>query len=449
MTTALFNDPIELATDVGAEKYLHVGEMSYPEMEISYLLACTKRAYYDDRPEARLRRHVLLYWERGFYKTSMLTSFLERCTASVESTIQKEHQERIFPSHMLISGDYKQARLRGSVTGAGRLMLPLIQKPTFLISPELMTLLSGGGEEKSSMINYFCEVLEEGIGRVGLVSMGNADISDETWETMKKRKITFNKQEATMYYRVEGTFMGASRPLKRSEFKYLSNSGFLDRISVVRWLHDRSEFEEQWMHVPQNAEKRESTLKHMNKLIWSQLHIDKLNYPPVYLINKCIKDLNDKYNDIEKQSGLPYFILRSARDSTNIAQLLTASSLARHLQTTGLRIPVLDFEDEDANLALSVMDNYANSRYQQAVEVDDINERYLTEWKFYNSLRESFSADIDPPLVDDVKTEIIRVKGCGESAAYKILQKWASKGWIRLIEPRVKKTNSKAVQFLK
>jgi hypothetical protein len=448
--------PIELATDIGLDKYLHVGGLAYPEMEISFLLGTlckNRKGHYDDRPEARLRRHLLLYWERGFYKTSMITSFLSKGAPACEVTKQETTKQDL-PSYLFISGDYTQARLRGSVSINGNLQLPLIQKPNFLVSPELMTMMSGSGDVKSSMVNFLCEVLEEGIGRVGIVSMGNAKISDEKWETMKKRGIIFNKEEATMFYKVNGTFMGASRPLGRADVRYLSKSGFMDRISVIRWIHDRSEFEEQWSWVPQQSS-REPELFQMNRMIWRMSRVNAVNYPPADMVRECMRHLNNKYNDIERQNGLPYYLLRSARDGTNIAQLLTAYAYARELVDTGLAIHILDYEKDDVIEVKSRLEDYAESRYKQAMETEEISEKFISGWKFYNQVKDAFKDADSLPSIEKVREEIMRSGGptgnmTSQSSAYKLLQRWASKAWVKLETPRGSRvTHSKVVRFLK
>jgi hypothetical protein len=421
--------------------------MAYPELEISYLLGCLKRGVYDNRPEARLRRHLLLYWERGFYKTSMIAAFLKQGSPSLEMTMQEKYNADL-PSYLFISGDYRQARLRGSVSMHGKLLLPLIQRPHFIVSPELMTMLGGGGDEKASMVNFMCEVLEEGIGRVGLVSMGNAKVSDDTRETMRKRGIIFNKEESTMFYTVEGTFMAASRPLGKTDVRYLSRSGFLDRLFVLRWLHDRKEFDEQWQWVPQETPK-ESLLKQMNTRIWRALQVNHVNYPPTDYVKDCMQTLNTKYNDIEKTNGLPYFLLRSARDATNIAQMLTAMALCREIVDNGLTLYTINYEKEDVDEVKYLLDDYAESRYKQAMETEEISEKYLTQWKFYNQIKLAFDSWQNLPTLEEVRNEIQRSTGDKESAAYKQVQRWASKGWVKLEVPVVRVKNSKSVRFLK
>lgn len=437
------DDPIEMAREVGREKYLHLGEMSYPELQRSYMLACMGRSHFDDRPQARIRRHILLNWERGFYKTSIIRAFLNECTDAEEMTKQAEYTDRV-PSYLNISGDYTRARLRGSVSPNGKLIPPLIQRPHILFSGELMTLLSGSGDDRNSMINFMCEVLEEGTGRVGLVGMAGVRMNCETGDMLAERGITFNREENVMSFDVEGTFWGATRQIKKNELKILSTSGFLDRLYVLFWNHNKKTYTEQVEWVPRESPDQER-LKEINRTLW-KMNIRRVEYPPTDLVRRCNQALGSIYDSIEDDNAIPYYVLRSGRDTTNVVQLLTASALNREVQERGINIDYLMIDDWDRKEVETELKRYAESKMRQLRESGIIDEKYTHDWTFYADVKSSINGT--EPTLENVRREITIIKGVGDSSAYKTVNNWVNRGWVMLVRSNHGK-NAKMVEFLK
>ena len=241
-------DAISKAKEIGREAYGYLGEVSLPELQLSYVLSALKRKSYDNSLNLRLRRHILLYWMRGLYKTSILNLFIRDCTPAVD-VITDDALPFDKPTYLQISGDITRERLRGSISKKN-LIFPLIQKPDFIVSGELLTFMGSTKEQQHIMTNYMNRVLEEGIGEVGLVKMNDAKINEKTREDIKKRKIVFDEEEKVMRYEVNGTLFGATRDLEKDEIAYFEKSGFFDRLNIIRWQPSESQFKKQWEHIP-------------------------------------------------------------------------------------------------------------------------------------------------------------------------------------------------------
>lgn len=317
-------DIINYAGAVGSDMFRYVGEIGYRELEISFLLNSLKVNSYEDMPDIRLRRHILFMWVRGMYKTSILRSFSRDACSGVEIVGQPRYDNSV-PTY-LWTGDYSRARLRGSIEEK-RVVLPLLQRPRFLLISELTDFLSGMGEAEDTM-NFMNQMLEEGIGRVSLVKMVGIEPAPQIVEELQMRNIGYNQSEGIMYYQVPGTVFAATRPIDTGLAIRLERSGFYDRFQVCRWHYTQEQFKEMWRYQPKGRSELMPKLRAMNHHLWGT-KIHHVQAPPVAMLGDVKEALNLQYEEVERVKKMkPDDGLRSARDNTNMAQLLTAFAVA-------------------------------------------------------------------------------------------------------------------------
>jgi hypothetical protein len=322
-------DAIEAARIIGKRKYLYPGEYALPELELSYIIAGLKSPSYTGVPEARLRRHLLLEWLRGNYKTSTLNWFFKTVVNAIEITTHEVRSPAV-PTFLNITGDMSRERLRGSASGDS-LVLPLIQEPDFFIVGELMDFLGGDPVRQGELVSFMCRILEEGIGRVSFVKMSNLELSDEQKAVLRQRKITFNASNGVMSYNIPGTFIGATRPLDPATIWKLDISGFSDRIHTVRWKPSMMVGREQWKFKPQSDKLIDTDglltqLQGFNRKVWAS-KVENVNEPPAEMVDEIKSALDDLYCKIEYEQRLtPDKGLRSMRDTINIMMALTGYS---------------------------------------------------------------------------------------------------------------------------
>ncbi len=324
-------DPFVEAERLGRRQFSHPGARAFPTLQRSFMLASFQEQTYSDSM-ARLRQHVLLYWQRGFYKSSSIEMYARRCVPAVDMVSQKAYD----PSEMTVLEclKFSAARLRGSFEG-GKPVMPLIQRPTVLFVDELTNLL-GGGEGFTEMVGLFNQVLERGVGAVSLIKMMNADLGDDIKKKLSDRGITFNQEEGIMQYPVMGSMWAACHTLAPPVYKALEQSGFLDRLAVQYWAPTESEFEEAWEFEPPIVPSEEfEALRTYNNTLWGA-EWNKISSPPEPMLKAAKKVLKGLYDDYERRHRLTKMTgLRSARDGTNLRHLFTTHAMVDTIANDG------------------------------------------------------------------------------------------------------------------
>ncbi len=361
-------DPIADAERLGRMQYLNVGGLSWPYLQMSYMIGSLKRQTYSDSM-ARLRMHILLYWRRGFYKTSGIESYTRQCTPARNAVRVPftSSQECTFLDTLKVTA----AKLRGSISENQKVVYPLIQRPRFLIAGELMNLLSTG-EEFEQMMNLLNQFLEEGRGQVTLAKMTGIELEPETEAKLAARNIYFNAEEGIMEYPVEGTLWGASRSLSHAELAKLEVSGLKDRINVVHWTPTEAEFVQVWKWDPPVIPAEEfKPLLDYNEMLW-QTAWDKINSPPASMMAEAKDALDEWYSIYERKHGLNALTgLRSARDGTNLRHLFTVYGMVHTIQSQSgsdaSHLPAAQYKDVDyggdtLDKVLAFLPEYVRSR---------------------------------------------------------------------------------------
>lgn len=361
-------DPITEAARIGRKQYTHIGALSWPHLEMSFIISAFKRGTYDDSM-ARLRRHVLFYWRRGYYKTSGIDMFLKKGTPSMNVVRQPDYD----PADCTYLDALKVSvpKLRGSISEKGKVVYPLAQRPRFIVVGELLNLF-GSGDGFEDMMNVLNQLLEEGKGSVSLVKMAGIELEADTVAALDKRGIFFNSQEGIMEYPVDGTLLGASRLMSPAELKRLENSGFLDRINVVHWIPDDKEFQEVWEFDPPILPEDEFLpLMEWNTKMWSSSWT-RVSSPPPEQMKKAKSVLSELYTMYEKKHKITMMNgLRSARDGTNLRHLFTTFATIKTIQdggqSAGEGMPENTYEDitydqESFERVIDFLPEYVRSR---------------------------------------------------------------------------------------
>lgn len=341
------NDPVELAGVVGKKAYFILGKLTFPELEVSYLLASLKRRHYTNNAYARLVRNIYLDWKRGWYKSSMMLWFLRRCIGAndinyMSRWTEKERKGALYDPHFLkLTSGISKAKLRGSITDDGHVVYPLIQKPWFLIAGELLEFLG----ESNEITNYMLDVAEEGTGSASLVKMAWKKLDKSEKKECRRRNITYDDKEGTMNYPIKGTVWAGTRPLKDKKHEVLK-SGLLDRFIPVVWRPEQVEYRKQWFSDPATKVKESSNLKKINIYYWT-VKIQEVNVPP----RKYVRELKVKLiNKLDKKAISTGFNDNwlSGRDGINLKQLLTVSALIRQVSKySDTEIEKLEYDKKD------------------------------------------------------------------------------------------------------
>lgn len=166
----------------------------------------------------RIRQHILLYWEKGWAKSTMLTFI----------------KERLLPSWVRtkLGTEGSIAALRGSVS-KGKLFIPRMALADVYVVPELASWLNpaGGGEGRESvkMLGVLNVALEEGMIEVDLIKFASLDFE----EIQRAREYGIEITETgTMRYRTKFVFWAATHSV---DFIPRSmRDAFLSRFMVIK-----------------------------------------------------------------------------------------------------------------------------------------------------------------------------------------------------------------------
>jgi hypothetical protein len=413
MTEQPLEDPVEYARALGKRVYLRPGELSFTELEISYLLSCLRRLEgkeerkkslkelksqmklesqskqssrqgFDDNPHVRIRRHVLLYWEKSFYKSTILDQFAWKCCGGAELTglperfsdeeismptkkligflgkrmkrkagketnigaiegfIRKNMKEKIpkedvsdfyrYVHFLNLTGDIKRPVLKGSinkiVTPGGdkfKVVLPLMKFADIWIADELFDFL--GENPTSQEASFLLNVLEGGRGKVAMVSMVGVNLDRAAKSRLRRYDIILDSVIGLMSYWCNGTFWGGTRPIfEKNLLKSLWEKGFFDRYVIVPWIPDMGEKEEMITKVQKSLSPFAERLYRINRVFWNT-RFREIDTPPQALWNEaadyCIRKINNK----AMKQGVDYS--PNPRDALYCRQLLTVAALVR------------------------------------------------------------------------------------------------------------------------
>jgi len=235
----LFNKVI----DAFGQKYSWLGAQAAREMLLS--AASWNIQKYSD-PPMRYRNHLMLAWERGWVKSTMMRKMATILGDEMCSTI----------------GKVTDAAMRGSVS-AGKFMPPKPMKTPIVISTEF-----GQTSFDDELLNLFLNMLEEGYTNVALNKLGSLpDSQKKEIEDRFDGSVQFGEQnEFTI--KCDFVFWGATY-----DAKYLQDDAMRSRFNVV------TPAQELTAEVTKSVDKAPSVLSQLQKeevrQIRRELQLDK------------------------------------------------------------------------------------------------------------------------------------------------------------------------------
>jgi len=325
---------------------------------VGQALRCTKRTNFDDRPQMRVRRNIILYGPRGSFKSSISKYCLFDvfgCVDILDPVHAPEVAARTLPTVCTIASGSGFERARGTFSNEGHLMSPLFQESTWIYAPELLTALGHKADERAKRIEDFNSILEEGSVRILLAKAGNADIE-------KRREVAraipesagyhYDPERATVSYECSAAFIGCTRELGDKMLAELDQSGYWSRHAIEEWNPVSSE-------ARSHADQKFGPPPHPDALaalkarwidLWNTPFL-RVEAPPQAMMDDAVQWYNSRLRDIEEECEVPFKSLYSGRDDTDIAQLITAASINRLTRQRGAGdrspIPALTFEADD------------------------------------------------------------------------------------------------------
>jgi len=216
-------DTLRLASEVGRSIAGDLGVKAFEELE----LALTTKLFpkkFANIPTLRTRQHILLYWRRGFLKTTLLREFSKTIPDKFKIVhLSSATTEILCGSIYIPKIPFQQPRV----------VPPVLAGADFAIITEHSAFLKHGSPmaAKLSILN---DVLEGDKISNTLVKLGQVRIDPAQKSELEKLGVRYEPLEATISYEPDISMLSASHPFDRKTLSVLIDSGHFDRFRIVQ-----------------------------------------------------------------------------------------------------------------------------------------------------------------------------------------------------------------------
>ena len=220
---ALAFDILRLASKLGSSIAGELGAKAFEELELALVTKlCPKR--FTDIPTLRTRQHILLYWRRGFLKTTLLREFSKTIPDKFKTIHLSSATTEILCGSISIPKNPFQFP---------RIVPPVFAGVDFAVVTEHSAFLKHGGPvaAKLAILN---DTLEGDKILNTLVKLGQVQIDPTQKPELEKLGVTYEPSEATLSYEPDALMLSASHPYDRKTLSLLIDSGHLDRFRIVQ-----------------------------------------------------------------------------------------------------------------------------------------------------------------------------------------------------------------------
>ncbi len=320
------------ARKLGSSIAGEIGESAMEEIELAF--ASGLLAGFSDDPFPRTRQNVLMYWQHGYYKSTLLRVFIQTIPANPGVVdISSMTVEGIF-------GSFDEKRKH--------IIEPAFTNDIkFVIVSELTSLL---GQENAmrQFVNIMNAVLEnEKVSRQTL-KLGQAEVSETGLTELSSRGVSYNARIGELSYTPKACVFAATRPLDNRYFTYLSKSGHFSRFHVIQ--HDVTD-EEASEHLHRDYKLDQDTLAQLKtvNLKLSKVVVHRVPRHSVALMKPIFDDLEALVKDeIAQRQSLKFTEIVHPRLKGNIIRELVAHAFLRIASERGFEdIAELQYTQEN------------------------------------------------------------------------------------------------------
>jgi hypothetical protein len=328
-------NPISKARDVGKSLAGDLGEKAFVELELAYATRLLPR--FTDDPTIRINQNVLLHWQRGYFKSTILKVFgqvLPLKTVDITSmTLEK----------MFGSIDEKKIHI----------IPPAFTNDTYFVTISELTALLGQRDAMRQLANTMNLVLEgERVARQTL-KLGHGQIDEKELSTLKTKGVEYIAEIGELSYVPNVCVFAATRPLDNLTFTYLNKSGHFSRYHVLQYRISEREASD-YLHKEYKldqvalAQLRETNLALCNIKVRRVLRPSEELMKPVYdTIEELARD------GIQDRKGFTLADVISPRLKGDITRELVAHAFARTAAENGFtEIEDLQYTQEDVDFVL-------------------------------------------------------------------------------------------------
>lgn len=216
-------DLITLSGKVGYSLGGQIGQRGFQELELATITRLFPKKF-SNVPTLRTRQHILLYWRKGFLKTTILKKFAETLPSKL-----KVLQLSAFTTETLLGSAY----IPKNPFEKPRIIAPIAAGYDNLIFLEFTSMLMHGGSPSAKL--PFLNDMTEGDPIVNaLIKLGQLKIDETQIVELNAKKIKYDPDKGTLSYEPDFLVFGASHPFDKRTLALLIDSGLLDRFHIVQ-----------------------------------------------------------------------------------------------------------------------------------------------------------------------------------------------------------------------
>ena len=214
---------LRLASDVGGSIAGELGAKAFEELELALVTKLFPKKFIDI-PTLRTRQHILLYWRRGFLKTTLLREFSKTIPDKFKTIhLSSATTEILCGSIFIPKNPFQQPRV----------IPPAFAGADFAVVTEHSAFLKHGGPmaAKLAILN---DTFEGDRILNTLVKLGQIQIDPTQKPELEELGVRYEPSEATLSYEPDVLMLSASHPFDRKTLSLLIDSGHLDRFHIVQ-----------------------------------------------------------------------------------------------------------------------------------------------------------------------------------------------------------------------
>jgi len=321
-------DTLKIARKLGYSIGGNLGAEAFIELELAFASGLLPR--FKNNPLIRIKQHALLYWDPSYFKSTLLSQFVETIPQKLGVVdITSMSPQMIFGS---ISEDKRY------------IIKPAFAGKRFAIITELLSFI-GSGNTMRDIVNIMNKVMEGEYVSRQLLKFGQIYFDSAQTGKLKDEGIEYDPLSAKLTYRPDVCILAASRPMDNRTYTYLRRSGHLQRYHVIQ--HEISDEEAKRYLTKQFHPdfSLQDKLKELNSKLM-EISVKNLETPPEPVMEKILIPLTEIARDETQNQRLAEII--DIRTKGDIIREITAHAFLRTAVENKFKdIDRLEYTQED------------------------------------------------------------------------------------------------------
>ena len=338
-------NPLEIAKKLGNSIGGMLGEKAFKELELAFVTKLFPKKF-SNTPTLRTRQHILLYWRRGFLKTTILREFAK---------VIPEKFKVVWLSASTTETLLGSVYIPKNPLQTPRIVPPVLAGADFAIITEHSVFLKHGGRI-SAKLAILNDVLEGDAISTHLIKLGQIQVDSTQKAELEKLEVQFNPDEGSLTYEPDVLMLSCSHPFDSKTLSVLIDSGHFDRFRVIQ-VEITPEIAKECFNKKYTLDvKARDQLKEQNESL-CKVKIKSIETPP----HEILKSVYEKVFELTE---IPDFRIQG-----DIIRSISAHMVLRHFSQGNLKevYTERDYSIEDVNFISERLSSFIKPRIKPLV----------------------------------------------------------------------------------